>query len=171
MIASESPVPVILYNVPGRTASNMTVETTLSLAHDVKNIIGIKEASGNIEQCMFIIKDKPKDFLVISGDDSITLPLVAAGADGVISVISNAYPKLFSEMVRKSLNHNFTKAQQLHYQLLKLIPMLFSEGNPAGVKCALSAMKICDQFVRLPLVPVSKKLESEIITFVNKNKN
>ncbi len=169
MIAAESPVPVILYNVPGRTASNMTAETTLSLAHDVKNIIGIKEASGNIEQCMFIIKDKPKDFLVISGDDSITLPLIGSGADGVISVLANAYPKVFSEMVRKALKHDFTKAQQLHYQLLKIIPMLFAEGNPAGVKCALSAKKICEQFVRLPLVPVSKKLESEMVAFIKKN--
>ena len=169
MIAGDSPVPVIIYNVPSRTSSNITVETTLKLAHEVKNIIGVKEASGNMEQCMFIIKDKPKDFLVISGDDSITLPLIGAGADGVISVLANAYPKIFSDMVRFALDNKFPKAQQLHYQLLDLIPLLFSEGNPAGIKCVLSAKKICDQFLRLPLTPVSKNLEKIIKDFVKKN--
>ena len=169
VIAGESPVPVIIYNVPSRTSSNITVETTLKLAHEVKNIIGVKEASGNMEQCMFIIKDKPKDFLVISGDDAITLPLIGAGADGVISVLANAYPKIFSDMVRFALDNKFPKAQQLHYQLLDLIPLLFSEGNPAGIKCALSAKKICDQVLRLPLTPVSKNLEKVIIDFVKKN--
>ena len=167
-IAGESPVPVIIYNVPGRTASNITAVTSLKLAHQVKNIIGIKEASGNVEQCMFIIKDKPEDFLVISGDDSLTLPLIGAGADGVISVIANVYPKQFSEMVRKALLNNFPKAQELHYQLLKLIPLLFSEGNPAGIKSALSTKKICDLYVRLPLVAASKKLTVEIATFIKK---
>ena len=169
MIAGDSPVPVIIYNVPSRTSSNITVETTLKLAHEVKNIIGVKEASGNMEQCMFIIKDKPKDFLVISGDDAITLPLIGAGADGVISVLANAYPKIFSDMVRFALDNKFPKAQQLHYQLLDLIPLLFSEGNPAGIKCALSAKKICDQVLRLPLTPVSKNLEKVIKDFVKKN--
>ena len=169
MIAGDSPVPVIIYNVPSRTSSNITVETTLKLAHEVKNIIGVKEASGNMEQCMFIIKDKPKDFLVISGDDAITLPLIGAGADGVISVLANAYPKIFSDMVRFALDNKFPKAQQLHYQLLDLIPLLFSEGNPAGIKCVLSAKKISDQFLRLPLTPVSKNLEKVIKDFVKKN--
>ena len=169
MIAAEAPVPLIIYNVPSRTSSNLTADTTLTLAHEVKNIIGVKEASGNIEQCMFIIKDKPKDFLVISGDDAITLPLIGAGADGVISVLANAYPKMFSDMVRYALDNKFPKAQKLHYQLLDLIPLLFLEGNPAGIKCALSAKKICDQFLRSPLTPVSKSLEKEIKNFIKKN--
>ena len=125
MIANQSPVPVILYNVPARTGSNITAETTLALANEVENIIGIKEASGSIEQCMRIIKDKPKGLLVISGDDVITLPLIACGADGVISVIANAYPKNFSEMVRQTLSGNYDEARSLHYSFMEIIPLLF----------------------------------------------
>ncbi|MBL7925135.1 MAG: 4-hydroxy-tetrahydrodipicolinate synthase [Bacteroidia bacterium] len=163
MIAEESPLPVILYNVPGRTGSNMLPETTLELAHGQKNILGIKEASGNVEQVMHIIREKPAGFLVISGDDAITLPLIAAGADGVISVIANAYPKAFSTMVRHALKAELKKAQQLHYQLLPLIPLLFSEGSPAGIKCALKGMGMMEEHVRLPLVNVSKPLAQRIL--------
>ena len=163
MIAEESPVPVVLYNVPGRTGSNVSVETTLELAHTQKNIIGIKEASGNMEQIMAIIKDKPGGFLVISGDDAITLPLIASGADGVISVVANAFPKQYSDMVRWTFKQELKKAQQLHYQLLPLIPLLFAEGNPSGIKCALKHLDICDDYVRLPLFAVSKSLSSKII--------
>ena len=164
MLAEESPLPLILYNVPGRTGSNMTVDTTLELARQ-KNIIGIKEASGNPEQIMSIIRDRPAGFLVISGDDALTLPLIAAGADGVISVVTNAYPKHFSEMVRLSIRHEMKKAQQLHYDLLPLIPLLFAEGSPSGVKCALKHLEICEEFVRMPLANISKTLAGKIISF------
>ncbi|MFZ7144826.1 MAG: 4-hydroxy-tetrahydrodipicolinate synthase [Bacteroidota bacterium] len=143
MIGNACPVPVLLYNVPSRTGSNMDADTTLQLANDVKNIVGIKEASGNLEKAMKIIKNKPKDFLVISGDDVIALPLIACGADGVISVISNAYPKDFSEMIRIALDGNFEKSRKLH-------------GNPSGVKGLMTAMGICSEHVRLPLSAVNK---------------
>ena len=164
MIAEESPLPVILYNVPGRTGSNMLAETTLELAHQ-KNIIGIKEASGNFDQIMSIIRDRPSGFLVISGDDSLTMPLVAAGADGVISVVANAYPKQYSDMVRYTMKADLKKAQQLHYQLLPLVPMLFAEGSPSGIKCALKHLGICEDFVRLPLFGISKNLSGKIVSF------
>lgn len=164
MIANECPVPVILYNVPARTASNMDAETTIELAHEVKNIVAIKEASGNIEKAMKIIQQKPKDFLVISGDDVITLPLLACGADGVISVVANAYPKDFSEMVRLGLAGDFTKAKKLHYKYLEVMHGIFVDGNPSGIKGLLSVMNICLEHVRLPLTAVGKsalnKLES-----------
>lgn len=164
MIANACPVPVILYNVPTRTASNMDAETTIELAHEVKNIIGIKEASGNIEKVMRIIQQKPKDFLVISGDDVITLPLLACGADGVISVVANAFPKDFSEMVRLGMSGNFDKAKKLHYKYLDVMHGIFVDGNPSGIKGLLSVMNICAEHVRLPLTAVTKsglnKLES-----------
>ncbi len=162
MIAEESPLPIILYNVPGRTGSNMSVETTLDIASSHKNIIGIKEASGNMEQIMQIIRERPDGFLVISGDDALTLPLMAAGADGVISVVSNAFPKQYSEMVRLLMKGDLKKARQLHYQLLPLIPLLFAEGSPSGIKCALRNLGICEEVVRLPLVNVSKGLAAKI---------
>ena len=155
-IASNSPVPVILYNVPGRTACNVEPETTLQLAHELKNIIAVKEASGNLEKIMKIIKEKPKDFLVISGDDVLTLPTIASGGDGVISVIANAYPKDFSEMVRLALEGNFDKARKLHYKLLEITQAIYVDGNPAGVKGLLSVMNICGEHLRLPLVSVGK---------------
>lgn len=161
-VANASPVPVILYNVPARTGSNMLPETTLALADEIENIIGIKEASGNMEQCMSIINGKPKDFLVISGDDSITLPLMACGADGVISVIANAYPKTFSEMVRLCMSNEFDKARALHYSFSEIIPLLFSEGNPPGIKYVLSQKEICQDYFRLPVVPVSKTLQNKL---------
>jgi 4-hydroxy-tetrahydrodipicolinate synthase len=162
MIAGVSPLPIILYNVPGRTMSNMTSETTLRLANDFKNIIAIKEASGNVEQCMRIIKNKPKDFLVISGDDNLTLPLIAAGADGVISVIANAYPKDFSEMVRQGLAGNLAQAQKLHYKTFEITEQLFADGNPGGVKIALELLKVCGSNVRLPLVKPNEKVQKRL---------
>jgi len=168
MIANESPVPMILYNVPGRTGCNMSAETTLNLAADFENIIGVKEASGNPEQIMAIIKDKPEGFLVISGDDLITLPLIAAGADGVISVVANAFPKEFSEMVRYCLKDNFEKGRELHYLLSDFTPLLFAEGSPAGIKAVLSLLSICEDHLRLPLVNVSKSHLNKLIASVEK---
>jgi 4-hydroxy-tetrahydrodipicolinate synthase len=165
---AKAPVPVIIYNVPARTGSNITANTTLELAHSTKNLIGIKEASGDLNQAMMIMKDRPKDFLVLSGEDSLALPMIAAGAEGVVSVIGNAYPKECSDMVRLSLKGDFKKAQQKHYQLLGFNELIFKEGNPGGIKSALKAMGICDDHVRLPLVPVSKTLASSIHQFVKK---
>lgn len=164
---SKAPVPLILYNVPSRTGSNMKASTTLEIAHTVSNIIGMKEASGDFEQTMFIIRDKPKDFLVISGDDAITLPLIAVGAEGVISVIGNAYPKEWSTMVNLALKGDFEKAKKIHYKLLPFLSLIFAEGNPAGVKSALQCMGICEDGLRLPLTQVSKQLAVRISQFVN----
>ncbi|MGZ4035384.1 MAG: 4-hydroxy-tetrahydrodipicolinate synthase [Bacteroidia bacterium] len=165
-ISEESPVPVILYNVPGRTSSNISAETTLKLAEEFKNIIGIKEASGNLEQCMKIIKNRPKDFLVISGDDMLTLPMIASGADGVISVVANAFPKDFSEMTRQILAGNVKEAQKLHYKLTDIIEQLFADGNPAGIKAVLELMKICSSNVRLPLVKINKATQNALTELV-----
>jgi 4-hydroxy-tetrahydrodipicolinate synthase len=151
-ISKASPLPIILYNVPGRTSSNITWETTIRLAKEFKNIIAIKEASGNIEQCMKIIKHRPDNFLIISGDDNITLPLIASGADGVISVVANAYPADFSDMVRHALVHDIKTAQKLHYKLMEITEQLFADGNPGGIKYVLSLKKITSSIVRLPLV-------------------
>ena len=161
-IAESSPLPIILYNVPGRTASNVTSDTTIKLATDFKNIIAVKEASGNLEQCMKIVKHRPKDFLVISGDDMLTLPMIAAGADGVISVVANAFPKDFSEMTRQILAGNVKDAQKLHYKLTDIIEQLFADGNPAGVKAVLEMLKICSPTVRLPLVNVNKATQNAL---------
>lgn len=162
MIAGASPVPVILYNVPGRTSSNITAETTLKLAHDFDNIIAVKEASGNLEQCMEIIKNKPKNFLVISGDDTLTLPIVASGGDGVISVTANSFPEDFSEMVRKAMKGKMKDARELHYKLLDIMKWHFVDGNPGGVKASLNALGICKERVRLPLVPVNDDVRKKI---------
>lgn len=152
-IAEASPIPVILYNVPGRTGVNMTAETTLRLAHDFENIIGVKEASGNITQMDDIIKNKPADFMVISGDDGITFPLITLGAVGVISVIGNAFPKEFSRMVRLALHGQYEQALQIHHRFTELFSLLFVDGNPAGVKCLLNAKGMIENELRLPLVP------------------
>lgn len=155
-IANSTDLPIILYNVPGRTASNMLPNTTIQLATDFDNIVAVKEASGNLEQVMTIIQDRPsKDFLVISGDDALTLPMIAAGADGVISVVGNAFPAEFSGMVHHALSGNFEEAKPLHYQLFKIILGLFEEGNPGGVKEVLKFLNICGNDMRLPLVNVS----------------
>ena len=152
-IARRSPLPVILYHVPGRTGVNMTAETTLRIARDFDNVIGIKEASGNISQMDEIIKNKPADFMVISGDDGITFPLITLGAVGVISVIGNAFPKEFSKMVRLAREGDYEKALQIHHRFTELFKLLFVDGNPAGVKCLLHAMGMIENELRLPLVP------------------
>lgn len=152
-IAEASPVPVVLYNVPGRTGVNMTPETTLRLANDFANIAGVKEASGNISQMDEIIKNKPADFMVISGDDGITFPLLALGAIGVISVIGNAFPREFSRMVRLAIDGDYEKALAIHHRFTELFKLLFVDGNPAGVKCVLHAMGFIENELRLPLVP------------------
>lgn len=166
-VAAAAPRPVILYNVPGRTASNMTAATTLRLA-EVPNIIGMKEASGDFNQCMQIVKNKPKDFLVVSGDDNITLGLVAYGLDGVISVVGQAFPKIFTEMVRQSLKGDFEKARELHYKLNDITDMLFAEGNPGGVKYALETLGVCESHLRLPLVGISDGLRNKMKSAIEK---
>lgn len=146
-------MPIVLYNVPGRTGVNMTAETTLRIARDLDNVVAIKEASGNITQMDDIIKNKPADFMVISGDDGITFPLLTLGAVGVISVIGNAFPKEFSKMVRLALNGDFKNALPIHHRFTELFSLLFVDGNPAGVKCLLNAMGYIENKLRLPLVP------------------
>jgi 4-hydroxy-tetrahydrodipicolinate synthase len=155
-IAGSSPVPVIIYNVPSRTGSNIQAETTLKLAHESGNFAGIKEASGNLVQIMKIARDKPEAFDLISGDDALTLPLISTGGSGVISVIGNAFPRQFSEMVRLALDNRWEEARTIHYSLLDIIEQLFAEGSPAGVKAALNILNICENQVRLPLTTVSR---------------
>lgn len=161
---------IILYNVPGRTGSNVTWETQVRIAKDCKNIIATKEASGNMEQVMKVIKNKPKDFLVLSGDDSLTLPIIAAGGHGVISVVANAFPKDFSEMVRLSLKHKFTEAQKLHYKLIDITDQLFADGNPGGIKFALSVLKKCKPYVRLPLCEPNDKVKQTLTDLIKNYK-
>lgn len=161
-IAAASPVPVILYNVPGRTSSNISVETTLRLAGEFKNIVGIKEASGDLGQVMEIIRDKPEGFSVFSGDDALTYPMMALGANGVISVIANVVPGKFSKMVRYSLEGKYEEARKIHYDLLELMEALFEDGNPGGVKAALDARDIISNNLRLPLVKVNKATYNKI---------
>lgn len=161
-IAEASPLPVILYNVPGRTGVNMTAETTLRLARDFRNIIGVKEASGNFTQIEEIIKNKPEAFNVISGDDSITFPLMTLGATGVISVIGNAFPKEFGHMVRLCLKGDFARALPVHFRFTELFNLLFVDGNPAGVKCTLNALGMCENELRLPLVPTRVSTNEKI---------
>lgn len=167
-IAEVSPVPVIIYNVPGRTGSNISADTTLKLAKEVKNIIAIKEASGDMCQLMNIIKNKPKNFLVLSGDDALTLPMIAIGGSGVISVTANAYPKEFSDMVRFAMEGEISKAAEIHYKLLDMIWALFAEGSPSGVKAALEILGIAKNCVRLPLVPVSDDHYRKIAALIKK---
>ncbi len=167
-VASASPRPVILYNVPGRTGSNITAETTLRLAKEVDNIAGMKEASGNMVQCMHILQDRPEDFLVVSGDDHITLPLIACGMDGVISVAANCFPKDFSEMVRYCLKGNFVSARPLHNKCLEGNDLLFAENNPAGVKAFLHELGIIENVLRLPLVPLSDAIHKKVRAYLKK---
>ena len=169
-IANASPVQVILYNVPGRTGSNMLPATVLRLATDFKNIVAIKEAAGDIAQAMAIIKDKPKDFLVISGDDIIALPMVLAGGSGVISVIGQGFPKKFSDLIRLGLDRKVDEAYEIYYQLAECIDMIFEQGNPGGIKEVLKSLGISDNFLRLPLVNVNSDLAHRIDAFVQKNK-
>lgn len=165
-IAEASPVPVILYNVPGRTASNMLPSTVVRLANDFSNVVAIKEAAGDMAQAMQIIKDAPKDFLVISGDDMIALPIVLAGGAGVISVIGQGFPKEFSEMIRLGLNKKVNEAFKTQYLLSDCIDMIFEQGNPAGIKQIFQALGIADNTVRLPLVTVDDSLAQRLNDFV-----
>ena len=161
-IAEVSPVPVILYNVPGRTSCNMLAETTIRIAESNPNVIGIKEASGNVKQILYLLNHKPKDFLVISGDDLITLPLMAAGMDGLISVLANAYPAETANMVHLAMNDQFIKARLYHDKLFDISQACFKEGNPSGIKAILAAQGKIKNVLRLPLVPVSDNLSNEI---------
>ena len=161
-ISNSTSLPIIIYNVPGRTSSNITADTTVQLAKDFKNIVGIKEASGNLEQIMTIILKKPDNFLVISGDDALTLGHILVGGDGVISVIANAFPKRLSTMVNAALNENLDIAKEKHYELLEIIHYLFVDGNPAGIKYLLKLINICSDYVRLPLVGVSEETSKKL---------
>jgi len=161
-LAEISPLDLMLYNVPGRTMSNMSPETTCRLAHDFKNIIATKEASGSFDQFNQIMRDKPEDFLLISGDDPVTLPMMALGASGIISVIGNALPKQFSDMVRLCMAGDFKGATPAHLSLVEFTRLAFAEGNPAGIKAALKQLGICGDTVRLPLVKASSSLEQAI---------
>ncbi len=161
-LSKGSPLPIILYNVPGRTVTNMLHQTTVSLGKAHENIIGIKEASGNIAQGMKIVQNAPTDFLILSGDDDLVMPQVAAGFHGVISVVGNAYPRLFKDMITATKEGDLEKGKAIHYQLLTLIDMLFEEGNPAGVKAVLTELGIGQPFVRLPLLPASADLKNRL---------
>jgi 4-hydroxy-tetrahydrodipicolinate synthase len=161
-IATWSPVPVIMYNVPGRTGCNISAETCLELAHNCENITGIKEASGDLTQIMKIIKGKPENFGLISGDDMLTIPVISAGGIGVISVLANAFPVACSDLVNHALKNNFKPAREIQFRFLEMIELLFTEGNPAGIKAMLSVMNICQNYLRLPLVPVSRTTMTRI---------
>ncbi|MBO9571422.1 MAG: 4-hydroxy-tetrahydrodipicolinate synthase, partial [Chitinophagaceae bacterium] len=164
-LAKASPKPILLYNVPGRTGRNMTAATTIRLAKEVENIAGTKEASGDMIQCMEILRDRPEDFLVVSGDDALALPQIACGMDGVISVAANSFPREFSEMVRQSLNGNFAAAKKINDGLLEAYDILFTENNPAGVKAFMAETGIIENYLRLPLVPLSKAVHERVKKF------
>jgi 4-hydroxy-tetrahydrodipicolinate synthase len=161
-IAEAAPLPIILYNVPSRTGTSVAAETTVRLATDFKNIIGIKEASGNFDLLNQLMRDKPEEFLVISGDDPISLPMIAMGAVGVISVVGNALPRQFSDMIRKCLAGDYKGAQSAHYSMIEFTRLMFAEGSPAGVKSALKHLGVCGDTLRLPLVPVSESAAEDI---------
>jgi len=161
-VAAASPVPVIIYNVPARTGVNMTAETTLTLAHEIDNIVSVKEASGAMPQIMQIIKDRPENFSVVSGDDVMSLPLIAVGGHGVISVAANALPQEVATIIRNSLNNNFAKAQIAHYSMLEIFEALFIDGNPSGIKAALNILGLCQNVLRLPLVPATESTYKKI---------
>jgi 4-hydroxy-tetrahydrodipicolinate synthase len=165
-LAAASPRPILLYNVPGRTGRNLNAGTTIRLAREVKNIAGIKEASGDMAQCMEILRDKPEDFLVVSGDDALAFPQIACGMEGVISVAANAYPKAFSDMVNAALKSDLRKAKQLNDKLIAGYELMFAENNPAGVKACMSEMKLLGNYLRLPIVPVSTGLQGKIKEYV-----
>jgi 4-hydroxy-tetrahydrodipicolinate synthase len=169
-LANASPKPILLYNVPGRTGRNLDAATTLRLAREVKNIMGIKEASGDMAQCMQILRDKPEDFLVVSGDDALALPQIACGMEGVISVVANSFPRQFSDMVRTCLKHDFKAARTLNDKLIAGYELLFAENNPAGVKAAMSELKLIGNYLRLPVVPVSAGLQAKIKEYVQSTK-
>ncbi len=161
-IAGASPVPVIIYNVPGRTSINIEAGTTIRLANDVKNIVAVKEASGNIDQIMQIIKNAPQGFQIISGDDAIALPIISIGGSGLISVLANAYPGEWSDMVNYAMKNNFQAAREIHYKFVDLINLIFADGNPAGIKAVLSNLGLVQNQLRLPLTPVSRLVYNQI---------
>jgi len=161
-VAASSPLPVIIYNVPGRTGCNISAETCIELAHEFENIVAVKEASGDMAQIMKILRGKPENFNVISGDDMMTIPVIAAGGNGVISVLANAFPAQCSELVNNALKSNYKSAREIQYRFIEMIELLFIEGNPSGVKEMLSIMNICQNTVRLPLVPVSRTIHTRI---------
>ena len=161
-IATCSPVPVIMYNIPGRTCVNISADTCLELAHECENIVGVKESSGDLIQIMKIIKGKSENFSVISGDDMMTIPVIAAGGSGVISVLANAFPAQCSELVNHALKGNFKSAREIQFRFIEMIELLFVEGNPSGVKSVLNVMNLCQNNLRLPLVPVSRTITTRI---------
>lgn len=161
-LARETSKPIILYNVPGRTGRNISAETILRLAREVDNIAGVKEAGGDMLQCMQVLRDKPRDFLVVSGDDALALPQIACGMDGVISVAANSFPKLFTEMVRLSLHGDFAAARKINDGLLEAYDLMFAENNPAGVKAFLAKEGLIENYLRLPLVPLSKEMQRRV---------
>ena len=165
-VSEACPIDVILYNVPGRTSKNMEPETTLRLANDFKNIIGVKEAGNNVAQYLKLLKDKPDDFLIISGDDDLALGIVLAGGAGVISVIGQAFPKEFSNMIRLGLKGENKESYKIHFKLMDVIGYIFEENNPAGIKAVFEALNLCQDTVRLPLVPASDKLKEKIKNYV-----
>ena len=165
-IAENAPKPIILYNVPGRTGRNVNASTITKLAHEVPNIIGIKEATDNMQQCMEVLRDRPKDFLIVSGDDALSCSQIALGMDGVISVAANCFPKLFSTMVSLARANDFEQARAIHYKLLKGYDLLFVENNPAGAKAFLYELGLIENELRLPLTPVSNQLQNNIQSFL-----
>jgi 4-hydroxy-tetrahydrodipicolinate synthase len=165
-LAAASPKPIILYNVPGRTGRNLNAATTIRLAREVGNIEGIKEASGDMALCMELLRDKPADFLVVSGDDALALPQIACGMEGVISVIANSHPRPFSDMVRACLAGDFKTAKSLNDRLIEAYDLLFGENNPAGVKAAMSEMKLIGNYLRLPLVPLSAGVHERLKAYL-----
>ena len=166
-ISEASPIDIILYNVPGRTSKNIEAKTTLRLANDFDNVVAVKEAGNNMAQYLELIKNKPEGFLIISGDDDLALGVTLAGGAGVISVIGQAFPEAFSEMIRLGLKGDAKAAYKLHYKLMDVIGYIFEENNPAGIKSVFEALNLCQDTVRLPLVPASKQLKQKIETFVN----
>ena len=168
MLAAAAPKPILLYNVPGRTGRNMSADTTLRLAKEVPNIAGIKEASGDMAQCMQILRDRPEDFLVVSGDDALVLPQIACGMDGVISVAANAFPKAFTNMVRESLAGNFKSAKALNDTLIQAYDLMFAENNPAGVKAFMTELGLIENTLRLPMTPLSANLYTAVKSYLKR---
>ncbi|AXY75407.1 4-hydroxy-tetrahydrodipicolinate synthase [Paraflavitalea soli] len=162
LLAAASPKPILLYNVPGRTGRNMTAATTLRLANEVANIAGIKEASGDMAQCSLLLRDRPENFLVVSGDDALTFPQVATGMDGVISVAANAFPRVFTDMVRFTLKQDLTTAKKLNDQLIEAYDLMFAENNPAGIKAFLTELELIENNLRLPMTPLSSALHEQV---------
>lgn len=168
LIAEASPKPLLLYNVPGRTGRNLSAATTIRLANEVKNVAGIKEASGDFAQCMQILRDKPKNFMVVSGDDAVVLPQIACGMEGVISVAANAFPKKFSEMVRLSLAGDFSKAKKFNDELIEAYELMFAETNPGGVKAFMTELGLLGNHLRLPMTPLSAEVYAKVKRYLKR---